>query len=137
MLAQESQFLKIGEVHQQSQVPIKTIRYYEELGLIQSARRTRGGFRLFWPEVLTRLAFIKQAQSLGLSLQEIGEILALHDQGQIPCQTVRQKFQQKIVAINDRIEQLTQLKNQLTHLLDQATPTTLTDEQICPIIESH
>lgn len=51
--------LRIGQLSDRSQVPIKTIRYYEELGLLQAQQRTSGGFRLFSPAALTRLAFIK------------------------------------------------------------------------------
>ena len=67
MLVQEEQKL-IGSVAKESGVPIKTIRYYEELGLLKASGRTEGKFRLFTSDVLTRLSFIKRAQSLGLTL---------------------------------------------------------------------
>lgn len=136
MLAQEQSLLRIGALKAQSNVPIKTIRYYEELGLIQSAKRTEGGFRLFSPDVLQRLTFIKRSQSLGLSLQEIGAILEIHDQGQLPCVEVRHKFAAKIVEIDHKIEQLTLLKAQLQSLMDQSSPLPeQADGLICPIIE--
>ncbi len=75
MLTQEKKLLLIGQVTDISGIPIRTIRYYESLGLIKSSRRTEGGFRQFSLDVLTRLAFIKRAQNLGLSLEEIGNIL--------------------------------------------------------------
>ncbi|HEY9846787.1 MAG TPA: MerR family transcriptional regulator [Candidatus Caenarcaniphilales bacterium] len=75
MLVQDAQLLLIGQLAAQSRVPIKTIRYYEELGLLKSLGRTEGGYRQFSSQVLTRLAFIKRAQNLGLSLQEIREFL--------------------------------------------------------------
>ena len=62
--------LTTGQVAKKADVNKETIRYYEQLGLIQASGRTSGGFRLFDPSVLTRLAFIKRTQSLGLSLQE-------------------------------------------------------------------
>ena len=62
---------QIGLIAKESGVPIKTIRYYEELGLLKASSRTEGGFRLFDPDVFARLHFIKRAQSLGLSLLEI------------------------------------------------------------------
>ena len=135
-MVQESLLIRIGALQAQSNVPIKTIRYYEELGLIQSARRTEGGFRLFSPDALKRLTFIKRAQSLGLSLQEIGDILAIHDQGKLPCVEVRHKFEAKITEIDRRIEQLTLLKTQLQSLITQANPPSQqTEGFICPIIE--
>lgn len=85
--------LKIGEVAAISSLPIKTIRYYEEIGLlIPAVRRSEANYRLFEPTVLGRLAFIKRSQSLGLSLREIQDILAVHDQGQLPCDDVKQNL---------------------------------------------
>lgn len=129
--------LRIGVLKDRSQVPIKTIRYYEEMGLIQAEKRTSGGFRLFSPRILGRLAFIKRAQNLGLSLQEIGEILAIHDQGQLPCDAVRDKFQVKLTEIDQRIVQLQVLKQELQSLMAQPlpTPADYAEDTICPIIE--
>jgi DNA-binding transcriptional MerR regulator len=62
--------LKIGQLSLESGVSIKTIRYYEELGLIQSPERTEGQFRLFTPDTVHRLLFVKRLQSLGLSLRK-------------------------------------------------------------------
>ncbi len=130
--------LKIGELHAQSQVSIKTIRYYEEIGLLQAASRTEGGFRLFSPDTLTRLAFVKRAQRLGFSLQEIRHILEIHDQGQLPCAEVRENLERKIHDIDDRIQQLQTLKQELTALMqipDEASDRS-SDSMICPILQS-
>jgi MerR family copper efflux transcriptional regulator len=71
---------KIGQVAHTSGLSVKTIRYYEELGLLDPVvNRTDSGYRIFHPRIYNRLAFIKRAQSLGLSLQEIGDILKVHD----------------------------------------------------------
>ena len=135
MSLQSPALLRIGQLKDQSQVPIKTIRYYEELGLIAAAQRSEGGFRLFDPAMVTRLAFIKRSQKLGLSLQEIGELLSIRDRGQSPCQAVKHKLQTKISAIDDQIAQLTLLKSQLETLM-QAEGTASTEAGIiCPIIE--
>ena len=130
------QRLQIGEVSKASQVPIKTIRYYEELGLIQAIERTTGGFRLFAPDVLLRLAFIKRAQGLGLSLHEIGDILAIHDQGNRPCHEVTQTLKAKVTEIEQRIAELTLLKQQLQGLISGADSLSHEEAGICPIIES-
>jgi MerR family copper efflux transcriptional regulator len=129
--------LRIGALKDRSQVPIKTIRYYEEIGLIQAEKRTSGGFRLFSPGTLGRLGFIKRAQNLGLSLQEIGEILTIHDHGQRPCDAVRDKFQTKLAEIDQRIAQLQVLKQELQSLMAQPlpTPADYAEDTICPIIE--
>lgn len=117
MPAQYKKLLFIGEVETQSGIPIKTIRYYEELGLLRSSGRTQGGFRQFSPEVLNRLLFIKRVQGLGLSLQEIKEILAIYDQGVPPCSEVKEELQAKLVQIDQQIEQLQTFRTELRKLL--------------------
>ncbi|NER82695.1 MAG: heavy metal-responsive transcriptional regulator [Leptolyngbya sp. SIO1D8] len=129
------ELFRIGQISDQSQLPVKTIRFYEERGLIQAAGRTAGGFRLFHSSVLKRLSFIKRSQALGLSLNDIQDILNIADTGQRPCQNVRHKFQEKIVEIENRISQLEKLKAQLQILIEEADQTESLEAEICPIIE--
>ncbi|BAT52532.1 Transcriptional Regulator, MerR family [Nostoc sp. NIES-3756] len=137
MLAQEEAKL-IGSVAKESGVPIKTIRYYEELGLLKSSGRTEGGFRLFHTDVLERLHFIKRAQSLGLNLSEIKDFLQVYDAGELPCDHIKTKLEDKVQAIDEQIQQLLILRQELVGLLSgweaksDKFPTT-----ICPIIENN
>ena len=135
MLVQEEPKL-IGSVAKESGVSIKTIRYYEELGLLTASGRTEGRFRLFNSEVLARLNFIKRAQSLGLSLLEIKEFLDVHDEGNLPCEHIKAKLQDKATAIDEQIQQLLILRQELSGLLSgwQMTPAS-SEQTICPIIE--
>ena len=137
MLVQE-EIKQIGVVAKESGVPIKTIRYYEELGLLKASGRTEGGFRLFHSDVFARLNFIKRAQSLGLTLSEIKEFLNVHDQGDLPCEHIKIKLQDKLVDIDKQIRQLIILKQELEGLLSgwQIIPET-SEETICPIIEKN
>jgi DNA-binding transcriptional MerR regulator len=144
MLTPTKPLLRIGELQAESGVPIKTIRYYEELGLIRAERRTEGGFRLFSTDMLPRLAFIKRSQRLGFSLHEIGHILAIHDRGELPCGEVRQHLQSKVAEIDRQIEQLRTLQTELRSLLggQQPPPIAATEPRlvrspgtICPIIQ--
>lgn len=130
------ELLRIGQVSAQSQLPVKTVRFYEDRGLIQAARRTSGGFRLFEPSVLTRLSFIKRSQALGLSLNDIQDILNIADNGERPCQNVRHTFQEKIVEIEERINQLERLKQQIQTLMEDADRRERLEGNICPIIEN-
>jgi DNA-binding transcriptional MerR regulator len=132
-------YLKIGEVASCSGLPVKTIRYYEEIGLLTPATtRSSSGYRLFTPTVLNRLAFIKRAQSLGLSLSEIQELLEVHDSGQLPCGAVKQHLLLKVDAINKQIEALEILKSELQGLLSgwqEQPPQYATIQTICPNIQ--
>ena len=127
----------IGSVAKESGVPIKTIRYYEELGLLKTSGRTEGGFRIFSSDVLARLNFIKRAQRLGLSLAEIKDFLDIHDRGELPCEHVQIKLSDKISEIEQQIQQLQILKLELKGLLSgwETIPEN-PEETICPIIES-
>jgi MerR family transcriptional regulator, copper efflux regulator len=136
MLAQ-TQAKQIGVVAKESGVPIKTIRYYEELGLLKSSGRTEGGFRLFNSDVLERLRFIRRAQSLGLSLSEIKEFLNVHDDGELPCEHIKIKLEDKVKAIDEQIQQLLILRQELSGLLSgwEIKPDNV-HSTICPIIEN-
>lgn len=132
----QSKTKQIGTISKESGVPIKTIRYYEELGLLKAAGRTEGGFRLFDSDVLDRLNFIKRAQSLGLSLLEIKDFLGIYDRGELPCDRIEAKLQAKVTEIERQIKELTIFKQELQALLSgwkkvppHPTPT------ICPIIQ--
>lgn len=136
MLTKDEKPLLIGQVTALSGVPIRTIRYYESLGILKSSGRTEGGFRQFSVDVLTRLSFIKRAQSLGLSLQEISEILQVYDGGQPACDQIQHKLKDKILEIDRQIQQLLTLRGELGQLLCgwnslQNKP----EDTICPIIQ--
>lgn len=137
MLTQETKLLLIGQVTDISGIPIRTIRYYESLGLLKSSRRTEGGFRQFSLDVLTRLAFIKRAQNLGLSLEEIGNILQVYDQGQAPCGEIKEKLENKLLQIDHQIDQLLTLRSEIDGLLSGWKNNGRQDKDtICPIIQN-
>lgn len=131
--------LMIGEVASLTGIPVKTIRYYEEIGLLTTTTtRSQAGYRLFDMSVLNRLAFIKRAQSLGLSLSEIQELLAVHDLGELPCGAVKQHLLMKLEAIAKQIESLEILQSELLGLLSgwQEQPAlSLREQTICPNIQ--
>lgn len=135
MLVQE-ELKRIGAVAKESGLPIKTIRYYDELGLLKTYGRTEGNYRLFNSDVFGRLRFIKRAQNLGLTLFEIKEFLDVHDQGDLPCDHIKVKLADKLDEIEQQIQQLQILKQELAGLLSgwQARPD-VAEETICPIIE--
>jgi MerR family transcriptional regulator, copper efflux regulator len=126
---------QIGVIAKETGISIKTIRYYEELGLIQASMRTEGGFRLFTSDVLSRLRFIKRAQSLGLSLSEIKEFLNVHDQGNLPCKHIKAKLENKLLSIDKQIQELLIFKQELEGLISRwETIPENSDKTICPII---
>ncbi|CAD5948637.1 Mercuric resistance operon regulatory protein [Planktothrix tepida] len=133
--------LKIGDVATRSGLSVKTVRYYEEIGLLApTVERSDSGYRLFDPSVVNRLAFVKRAQSLGLSLSEIREILNISDRGELPCEEVKQHLAMKVEEINHQITALEILKSELQQLLNhwQDHPSNYhEDTTICPNIQGE
>lgn len=138
-LSPPKQLLKIGEVAASSGLPIKTIRYYEEIGLlVPTVERSQAGYRLFKDDVLNRLAFIKRAQALGLALTEIKTILTVHDEGELPCYEVKQHLQDKMAIVSQQIQALETLRAELNGILSgwqEHPPAHLIGQTICPNIQ--
>lgn len=107
--------LRIGEVALRSGVSIDTVRYYERRRLLPTAVRTSGGFRLFDTETVVRVQFIKQAQELGFSLDEIGVILTTG--GASECRRVRDQLKTKVSELDQRVRSLQDFKKTLVRHL--------------------
>jgi DNA-binding transcriptional MerR regulator len=109
--------MKIGALSVRSGLPVKTLRYYEDLGLLPAIGRTDGGYRLFGEHSLRRLEFIRRLKTLGLSLDEIQGCLAVHDAGALPCDDIRIQLGRQIERIDGQIKELRQLRRELQSLL--------------------
>jgi len=109
----------IGELAERAGVNPKTIRFYEDVGVLPPPERTSAGYRRYGPEDLDRLAFVRRAQQLDLRLEEIAEILALRDRGQAPCDLVRQVAERRLAEVEARIVELHRIRDELRDLLDR------------------
>ena len=111
---------QIGEVAKASETSIDTIRYYEKLGLLEKPVRSIGNFRLYHKGAIDKLRFIKKAQSLGLSLNEIKGIMRCSEEGLKPCcDLVRKLFTKKITEFESKIKELQRMKRDLEALLSE------------------
>jgi DNA-binding transcriptional MerR regulator len=111
-----STMLQIGELSNQTGVPAKTIRYYENIGLLSPASRGENRYRLYNQKDTERLRFIRSARALDFSLQEIAQILAARDRNEPPCSHVMDLIQSHIDEIEIRIRELEKVKRDLTSL---------------------
>lgn len=105
--------LLIGDVAERTGLSAPTIRYYESIGLVAAPPRSTSGYRRYTDTTVQELRFIKKAQGLGFSLDEIGEILKLSRAGDTPCSHVLDLSRRHLRAIDDRIQQLTNFRDQL------------------------
>ena len=125
--------MTIGQVATAADVNVQTIRYYERRGLVATPRRTAAGYRQYPNDAVARLRFIKHAQELGFSLQEIQDLLGLRVQHGAACDTVERKTRQKIEVVQQRIRDLQRMKRTLERLAASCTARRPTDD--CPILE--
>ena len=112
--------LKIGELANATGLTTKAIRYYELLGLLRQARRTESGYRLYSDQDLQRLEFVKKAKHLGLSLEEIRDILTLREQDRVPCVHVLALLDQKVGYIDGLLRDLQEFRNELARLRSES-----------------
>ena len=125
--------LTIGQVASAADVNVQTIRYYERRGLIRTPRRTASGYRQYTDDAVARLRFIKHAQELGFSLQEVQELLALSVRHGAACDAIERKTRQKIDVVEQRIRDLQRMKRTLERLAAACALRRPTAE--CPILE--
>lgn len=111
--------LRIGQLAQATGVSAKTIRYYEEVGVLPPAQRAENGYRLYSAEDVQRLRFIRNARRLDFSLDDLREVVALRDRGEAPCNYVAHLLQQKATEIEEQIQQLQALQQDLQQLVVQ------------------
>ncbi|HVM32290.1 MAG TPA: heavy metal-responsive transcriptional regulator [bacterium] len=111
-------FLKIGQVAKQSGASIDTIRYYEKKGILNGPARTAGGFRVYPPEAVDQLVFIRKAQTMGLTLKEIKQIICCGDEGLGPCCDLTvELFTKKIQEFERKTSELNRMKRKLKAVL--------------------
>jgi MerR family copper efflux transcriptional regulator len=125
--------LRIGEVAASAGVNVQTLRFYERRGLLQEPPRRASGYREYPPETVQVVRFIKRAQGLGFSLEEVSELLALRDNRRVSCSAVRAAATEKIADIDHKMERLQAMRRALTRLVkscDRNAPGP------CPILES-
>ena len=108
--------LKIGELAKRLGLNPRTIRFYEDAGVLPQPARSAGGYRVYTSCDEERLRFIKAAQRLGLKLGEIKEVLAFRDRGQRPCSYVAQLIDARLAEVDERMRDLRTLKRELTGL---------------------
>ena len=127
--------LKIGEVSKRSGVGIEALRFYEKSGLLDSPARTFSGYRVYGEEVLERLAFIRQAQALGFSLDEVRRIVEDARKGESPCEEVREIVRRRLSELDERLRELHSYRKELQQTLAEWDEVGRAPGHICGLIE--
>jgi len=112
--------MKIGEIAARAGIPAKTIRFWEDQQLLPPPARTPAGYREYDPAILKRLAFIRQCQAAGLTLEQIRQVLGIRDGGQPPCVHVTGLITRRLAEVEARLADLARTRDQLTALAARA-----------------
>lgn len=125
--------MQIKELSEITGVPAKSIRYYEEVGVLPSPKRLPNGYRVYDESDVARLKLVGGARRLDLSLDDVTEIIAMRDRREAPCRTVLDLMQQKADEIAHRIQELQRLESELLelHALGLTFPTDDVDGKNC------
>jgi DNA-binding transcriptional MerR regulator len=113
--------MRIGKVSREAGVNIQTLRYYERRGLLPKTNRLASGYREFDPATVGLVRFIKNAQELGFTLSEIGELIALRANRSTSAEDVRRVATRKIEEMERRVRQLTVMRDELAELVERCT----------------
>ena len=130
--------MRIGELATASGLTRDALRYYERQGLLPRSRRTDGGFRLYDGSAVDRVRFIKQAQSHGLSLREIRDLVSHQsDAGRTRCRHVRNLLAHKLEQLETRRAELDAFCSTLQQYLEMCDRALEARTQVdCPVVEN-
>ena len=123
--------MNIGQAAEQSGLPVKTIRYYEEIGLI-NADRSENGYRQFGDVEIHKLRFVQRSRSLGFSVEECRALLSLYEDKHRASAEVKAIAKNRLEDVNIKIAELQNLQEVLTHLIDHCAGDSRPN---CPIID--
>jgi MerR family copper efflux transcriptional regulator len=125
--------MNIGETAARTGLPAKTIRYYESIGLIEPAARSRSRYRNYGPSDVQTLVFLRRARSLGFTVEQCRELLALHRDGTRASADVRAVAQQHLDDIEAKLAELQAMKRVLAPLVDGCRGD---HNPACPILDT-
>jgi len=126
--------MRIGELAERAGTTAKTLRFYEERGLLPPAERTPSGYRDYAPETVARIDFVHRGQAAGLTLAQIRQILDIRDDGTAPCEHVCGLLDARLAEIEQQIAKLAAIRDtiaELRHDAAQPDPDSCSADQVC------
>lgn len=124
--------MKTSEVAEAAGVNIQTLRYYERRGLLAEPPRRESGYRMYGPEAVSLVRFVKRAQELGFSLDDVESLLQLANGGPDSCESAQALARQKVDELDERIRQLRAMRKALLDLV--ATCDMPRGQRECPLL---
>jgi DNA-binding transcriptional MerR regulator len=129
--------LPIGGLSRQTGVKVPTIRYYESVGLLPAPLRTESNRRLYGPETIDRLRFIRHARELGFEVDAIRQLLNLSDQPERSCAEADAIARRHLADINSRIKRLGALKREVQRMIDECAQGRIAECRVIDVLSHH
>lgn len=129
--------LSIGDLSRETDVKIPTIRYYETINLMPPARRTENGRRIYEPEDVRRLRFIRHARDLGFDIEPIRTLLALQDDPDQSCEECDAVARARLTDVEERIERLESLRTELRRMIESTQHGKVAECRVIEVLADH
>ena len=129
--------MRIGELAARSGVSTKTLRFYEQAGVLGAPARSRGGYRDYDDNALQRLRFVRSAQAAGLTLAEVRQIIAIRERNGPPCAHVTALLEQHLRDLDARVNELTAMRADVHQMVKRSRkldPGGCRPEDVCHVI---
>ncbi|GAA4659669.1 heavy metal-responsive transcriptional regulator [Arthrobacter cryoconiti] len=126
--------MRIGQLAEAAGTTTKTLRFYEDSGLLLPAERLASGYRNYAEDAVGRVGFIHRGQAAGLTLAQIGQILKIREHGQVPCSHVKGLLGERLRELDAQITELLVLRETISQLHEKASepePDSCSAEQVC------
>jgi DNA-binding transcriptional MerR regulator len=124
----------ISQLAKSAGIPTTTMRYYERIGLVEPEDRSHGNYRLYGEESLRKVSFIRSAQAIGFTLDDVKALLAAHDSTAASCREVQTLIEERLAEVGRRLKDLRHVQRVLKSSLEKCKETERVD--CCHVIET-
>jgi DNA-binding transcriptional MerR regulator len=139
VMSRTDTLLKVGSVAKAAGAGVQTLHYYERLGLLQKPARSAANYRLYSPDAIRRVRFIKKAQAIGVTLEETKQVLHMKDHGRAPCRKVVELGEKHLQELDARLTRLRAFRRALAQALNEWRRENVSERQcageFCDLIE--
>lgn len=129
--------ISIGGLAQATGVKVSTIRYYESVGLLQPPGRTEGNRRLYGPDAISRLGFIRHSRELGFDVEAIRQLLQLSDRPEASCTAVDSIARRHLLEIKSRIKRLKALEREVERMVSECAQGRISECRVIDVLSHH
>lgn len=125
--------MNIGEIAKRADLPVKTVRYYADVALVNPSGRTEAGYRVYDDKTLRKLIFVRRSRAMGFSVEECRKLLSLYEDQSRASSEVRSIAKQHLAEIDAKLDELLKLQKELSLLVDNCHGD---DRPDCPILDA-